>query len=439
LRQFAANCKSSYLETRNVRSILRTISDVITSHVTEAPFLVGIRDSATLSPHYYLLDLTRLDHRLEAHIDGLRVAGEEGWQLARKELAWKEPGEVFTAAILAFESASPTKIAEVISIAAPTPNLACGAISALGWMDYHQAAPRIQKLCTSELRSHRRIGIAAAAIHRQDPGKPLNDALSSGDPLLRERAARAVGELGRTDLVSLLQLDLNAKDPGYRFWAAWSSALLAGYSSTIQLLQTIASSPGPYRERALNMALRRLGLHSARAWHQQLARDPQTLRLAVIGAGIIGDPALIPWLIDHMSIPPLARVAGEAFTMITGVDLAYEDLDCKQPEDFEAGPSEDPADDNVEMDPDERLPWPDVALIERWWAKRHGEFAPGARYLLGKPITIEGAEQVLRMGKQRQRAAAAMELAILRPGSVLFEVRAPGFRQQQVLQYRSYR
>jgi uncharacterized protein (TIGR02270 family) len=415
------------------------VTDVLDQHLVEAAFLSHLRNGSTGTPHYSLADLARLDHRLEAHIDGLRVASDEGWQLARKELACKEPGEVFTASILAFESHAPARIAEVLSIAASTPDLARGAISALGWIDYPQAVPHIQKLCTSELRSHRRIGIAAAAIHRQDPGKPLNNALSSGDPLLRARAARAVGELGRTDLVSLLQLDLNAKDPGYRFWSAWSSALLAGYSSTIQQLQAIASSPGPYRERALNMALRRLGLHSARAWHQQLARDPQTLRMAVIGAGIIGDPALIPWLIDHMSIPPIARVAGEAFTMITGVDLAYEDLDCKQPEDFEAGPNEDPADDDVGMDPDERLPWPDVVLIEGWWAKRHEEFAPGVRYLLGKPITIEWAERVLRIGKQRQRAAAALELAILRPGSVLFEVRAPGFRQQQVLQYRSYR
>jgi uncharacterized protein (TIGR02270 family) len=422
-----------------IQSTSKPIFPVLDQLFNGASFLFISRQTVIQLPSISLKDLSTHDYRVEAHIDGLRVAGEEGWQLARKELAWKEPGEVFAAAVLAFESASPTKITEVLSIAALTPDLASGAISALGWIDYPQAAPHIQKLCTSELRSRRRIGIAAAAIHRQDPGKPLNDALSSGDPLLRARAARAVGELGRTDLVSLLQLDLNAKDPGYRFWSAWSSALLAGYSSMIQQLQTIASSPGPYRERALHMALRRLGLHSARAWHQQLAQDPQTLRLAVIGAGIIGDPALIPWLIDHMSIPAIARVAGEAFTMITGVDLAYQDLDCKQPEDFEAGPNEDPADDDVAMDPDERLPWPDVALIERWWAKRHGEFAPGARYLLGEPITIEWAERVLRIGKQRQRAAAALELAILRPGSVLFEVRAPGFRQQQVLQYKSYR
>jgi len=34
---------------------------------------------------------------------------------------------------------------------------------------------------------------------------------------------------------------------------------------------------------------------------------------------------------------------------------------------------------------------------------------------------------------QRQRAAAVLEMAILQPGQPLFEVRAPGFRQQQIL------
>jgi hypothetical protein len=41
--------------------------------------------------------------------------------------------------------------------------------------------------------------------------------------------------------------------------------------------------------------------------------------------------------------------------------------------------------------------------------------------------------QVLQTGYQRQRAAAAIELTILQPGQALFEVRAPGFRQQRIL------
>jgi hypothetical protein len=38
-------------------------------------------------------------------------------------------------------------------------------------------------------------------------------------------------------------------------------------------------------------------------------------------------------------------------------------LEGKKPEGFEAGPTENPEDENVKMDPDDNLPWPDPALI----------------------------------------------------------------------------
>jgi hypothetical protein len=72
-------------------------------------------------------------------------------------------------------------------------------------------------------------------------------------------------------------------------------------------------------------------------------------------------------------------------------------------------------------------------LIQKWWTKNKSQFQNGTRYLLGKPMSIEWLQQVLRIGRQRQRAAAALELAIRQPGQPLFEVRAPGFRQQASL------
>jgi uncharacterized protein (TIGR02270 family) len=412
---------------------LSTVAAALLQHSFEASFLWGLRSGAVAAPHYSLLNLATLDLRLEAHIDGLRVAGDEGWERCCKELKWEEPGEVFAAAVLALESGDRSKIQFVLNAETTSPELARGFISALGWLEHSQAEPYIKNLCGSDSPAHGRIGIAAAAIHRKDPGRPLNDALSDPDPLLRARAIRAAGELGRMDLVSLIQRDLRYEDAACRFWAAWAIALLVGYQEAVQVLQSIAESSSPYHERALQMALRRMNLSIAHSWQQALARNSKTARLAVIAAGIIGDPTQVPWLITQMSLPPLARVAGESFTMITGVDLAYDDLDTDKPEGFESGPTEDPNDDNVEMDPDERLPWPDPSLITKWWEKRGGEFQPGVRHLLGKPITIDWMQQVLRIGRQRQRAAAALELGIMQPGTPLFEVRAPGWRQQQLL------
>jgi uncharacterized protein (TIGR02270 family) len=406
---------------------------LLTQHSVDAEFLWRARQLASVATNYELSSLARLDNRLEAHIDGLRVAGEEGWQLARKEMEWKEAGEVFTAAILAFESNDPAKIADVLAIDALTPELSRGVISALGWMEYEQAAPHIRALCASQPRSHRRIGIAAAAIHRRDPGEPLVNALSSGDPLLRARAARAAGELGRRDLVPLLDENLKSDHAARRFWSAWSMALLVGYSKAIRILQSFAESPGPFRLQAFQLVLRRLPLTEAMHWNEQLRTHPDGLRLSLVGAGILGAPSVVPSLIEQMSIPAMARVAGEAFTTITGVDLAYQDLDTNAPEDFDTGPTEDPNDDNVDMDPDEGLPWPDATLIREWWNKNQHDFVPHLRYFMGKPVDKSWLEHVLRSGRQRQRAAAALDLAILDSGKPLFEVRAPGFRQVQLL------
>ena len=269
-------------------------------------------------------------------------------------------------------------------------------------------------------------------MHRQDPGRLLTEALSHADPLLRARALRAVGQLGRVDLLPLLQNNLTADDVPCRFSAAWSAALL-GDMRAIPPLQTIAGLDSPYKEEAAKMALRRMDLPTAHGWQKALAQSPDSLRLAVIGAGVMGDPIFIPWLIEQMTIPELARVAGEAFTMITGVDIAYEDLEGEWPEGFEAGPTEDPEDDNVDMDLDEDLPWPKPEAIHTWWKNHQGQFRSGIRYLLGKPMSPDWLRDVLRNGRQRQRAAAALELASQQPGQPLFEVRAPGFRQQQLL------
>jgi uncharacterized protein (TIGR02270 family) len=135
-----------------------------------------------------------------------------------------------------------------------------------------------------------------------------------------------------------------------------------------------------------------------------------------------------------MQTPQLARVAGESFTLITGLDLAAEQLVTTAPPGFVPGPTEDPEDDDVTLDPDEHLPFPDVPAVQGWWARRGRDLSPRTRHLLGRPATDPAwLAEVLRTGKQRHRAAAAIEMVLRAPGAPLFEVRAPGFRQRIAL------
>lgn len=410
----------------------QVIAEIISQHAEEAAFLWLLRHSAMHAPHYLLADLSRLDNRIEAQLDGLRVSGESGLKICREVLGQQDVERIFAAAFLSFEN-SDDLYSQINSDMESCPAPLCrGLVSALGWLPYARAEKHIGPLVSAASPVSRRVGIAASAIHRRDPGQPLANVVVDENLFVRARALRAAGELGRLDLLSSVQKNLTSEDADCRFWAAWAAALLGDLDS-VDVLKLFPRLDVPYKEQAVIVALRRMDVAAGGRWQKELAENPEWARLAVIGAGAIGDPTLIPWLLEQMKIPELARLAGESFTMITGVDIAYEGLEGEQPEGFESGPTEDPEDENVEMDTDENLPWPNRALIQKWWNDHRSNFQNGTRYLIGKPIAGDWLQHVLRIGRQRQRAAAALELVLRQPGQPLFEVRAPGFRQQQML------
>jgi uncharacterized protein (TIGR02270 family) len=413
--------------------MVRIIPEIVGQHGEEAAFLWLLRDGAVRAAHYLLADLARLDNRIEAHLDGLRVCGDSGWEVCAEVLPKGDAGEIFAGAVVAFASGEDEPIQAALKADTAAPDKGRGLVSALGWLPFGQAQGPIKQLLAAEPPNLRQIGIAASAIHRQHPGDALVKAVADKDPALKARALRAMGELGLVNLHTELRKSFVDKDPACCFWANWSAALLRNDSNALANLQDKATMDGPFRQRAVQLVMRRLPVAAAKVWQQKLAATPEHLRLAVLGAGAIGDPALVPWLIDQMKVPALARVAGEALSTITGVHIAYDKLEGQKPEGFEAGPSENPADEDVAMDPDLDLAWPDPARVKAWWGGRQGQFPAGTRHLVGRPISPDWLTKVLRDGYQRQRAAAALELAISQPERGLFEVRAPGFRQQKLL------
>jgi uncharacterized protein (TIGR02270 family) len=164
-----------------------------------------------------------------------------------------------------------------------------------------------------------------------------------------------------------------------------------------------------------------------------LVQDPRDRRIGIQALGLLGDPVCVPWLIQQMSDLPYARVAGEAFSLITGADLALRDLELQALPDFDVGPNDDPQDPNVAMDPDENLPWPDPQSITAWWQAHGGDFQAGVGYVLGQPQSESSFQQALARGQQRQRIAAACGIARYRPNEVLFPTSAPAWRQKQLL------
>src|SRR5215831_11816035 len=144
------------------------IETIINQHAEEAAFLWLLRDTAVHAPHYSLADLVYLDNRIEAHIDGLRIAGEAAWEICKEALRHEEAGEVFAAAFLAFESGNEVYIQTALEVGSASSELSRGLISALGWLSYQQAERHIKQFLIAASPDMRRIAIAAHAAHRQD-------------------------------------------------------------------------------------------------------------------------------------------------------------------------------------------------------------------------------------------------------------------------------
>ncbi|MEE9338311.1 MAG: TIGR02270 family protein [Methylococcaceae bacterium] len=400
------------------------IPHIIDQHAEEASFLWLLRNNAVNAPHYDLDDLAKLDGRVEAHLDGLRVAGDYGWQVCHQHLQIKESGEVFTAAVLALEGRSVEQINQVYKIVEQVPETINGLISAFGWVEKESLQGKVNGLLVSSNALWREVGISACLIHRVDPGKFLEEAILDENIPLRIRSLKAVGELGRVDLKMALLEQLNHGDKQVCFWAAWSSVLLGDRGHALNILRLEIEKNSEFCLPAMQVALPVLDAKSVKKTLKVLADSQSTLRLAIIGSGISGDPVYIPWLIQQIQLVEFSKIAGEAFSHLCGVDLAYQDMDGEFPEEAVNGnPSENPADESVEMDEDEDLSYPDVIEVQNWWKKNEGCFEPGARYLYGKPVTMDHCTQILKKGTQRLRYKAAILLALMKPEQALFEVK----------------
>lgn len=407
---------------------------VVRQHADEAAHLRNVRSVLVAVPHVKLHHLRRLDDRIAAHLDGLTVAGEFGSRLCDAALQTPVAGEVFCVAIRALDERKDDALDKVLAIAAVLPDALTGLVSALGWV----SAPGLKGIATGLLTSsdlfRQRIGIAACALHRVDPGPPLTGLIVSAEPALRARAMRCASEVGRVDLLPALVSALQDNHPECRFRAAQSAVLLGDRRAALAVLRDIALQPGPFQLPALALVFFTADTAAASELVKQVASQREDVRLLIRAVGFAGDATRIPWLIGLMADDKLARLAGESFSFITGADLAWLDLERKPPEDFESGPNDNPDDEDVAMDEDDGLPWPDQARVQAWWSANSHRFQAGVRYFVGAPPSWAHCLEVLRDGYQRQRIAAAHHLCPLRPGAPLFNCAAPAWRQKRLLE-----
>ena len=400
--------------TPHPQNFIKAYVEIFEQFADNASYLWLLRSIAVEQPHYAREDIQELEHRIDAQLDGLMISIEQSWPICLDALELQESGNTFTAAILAFRSHDVKNIQTVIEVGLANAETEKGLISALGWLPEKLIQSWIEKLLGSKDLNHKYLALAACSVRRQNPGEALARILDRDDcrqhEKLYSRALRLIGEVRRQDLMPYLNSAMNSRQPDIRFWSHWSGVLL-GNRNAVENLKPYVFTENPHQQKAINIAFRVLTIDQSRQWIAELGKDGNQSRAVVKATGVLGDPHAVNWLISKMEFPADSRLAAESFTNITGIVLEQYDLINSHTEFLPDHPNDDPDDDDVSLDEDENLPWPAVEKIKNIWINHGRNFIAGQRYFMGRSIEPKLLRDKLKTANQRQRHAAALELA----------------------------
>ena len=398
--------------------------DIYEQYATDAAFLWLLRSIAIEQPHNNKQDISVLEKRIDAQLNGLMTSVDIGWTACSQGLELEEPGEVFTALVVAMRSHDASKIKHAVEVGLSNNILKAALNSALGWLPHSIVFPWITRFLNGKNMEHKLLGLSACSVKRQDPGEILTQILRREECQAHEqlyaRALRVVGELRRQDCMPEIKSASQDDRTSIKFWSYWSAILLGHKSCVEQLKPYVFDAQSPFQEIALQLCFRVLPVEQAREWISALAKNEINMRTIIKATGILGDPHAVNWLIDKMQDQKLAKLAGEAFSLITGADLVKHDLTCEQPTQHPLELDEG----DIELDEDENLPYPAHNKVATLWRSHGKKFIVGRRYFGGQIISVDLLNSVIEKGNQRQRHAAALELALNETGLAFPNTRA---------------
>jgi uncharacterized protein (TIGR02270 family) len=404
---------------------------IVAQHADELAGLWNTRRVLSTGGHTGLRTLGVLDERIAAHLDGCVVAGEEGLRLLQDQAIDPNASTAFALGAAALDMEAHSAFEHAVEIAELAPRSSEGLASALGWVASTRLVGVVQKLLDAQSPTCRSLGLAACRMHGVNPGVTLDAALGDSRAEVVVEGLRLVAAIGAMDAFPAVRSLVEHEDPTVAMHAAAAAVLLGDRTGALDRLRTAVTN-GLTRREVLELTVQGGDVASARSLLSDLTRRQTAIRQVIIGTGASGDARYIPWLIARMREVKHGRVAGEAFSTITGVDL-LDRLDRSPPEDFGSDGDEDPDAANVAMDEDDGLPWPDVERVAHSWQANGSRLQVGTRYFMGAPVTREHCIDVLKNGYQRQRMLAAHYLCLLNPGTPLFNTSAPAWRQQRLL------
>ena len=406
--------------------------DLYEEHLDEAAFRWSQWEQALDAPDYTLEEAAELEEHVVAHVDGLVLGGEPVAERLLVPALADEPERVVAAALALLQADAPFGPAAVL---AALPGAEPPALTALrrafelaptpasptdfpALLKKEDAVPELLALVLDTLGAH---GLATAPL--------CSPFLTHPEPLVAAAALRAASRTRLPLEPAQLSRALEADEPALRD-AAILAGLMGGYRAAWAACQSAVESRAP----GGRLPLLLLGMSGDERDVKRLLDllPNEKLRPQVLFAlGFSGRVAAADACVELMRHKPVAALAGEAFSAITGLRIAEEYAAPREEEDEALPPlKEEDLDADLSSKPEDSLPQPQPERVAAWWQQERQRMDAKQRYLAGQPFTPRALLDALASAPMRRRHALALELELRGRGAIQVPTRT--FMTQQL-------
>jgi uncharacterized protein (TIGR02270 family) len=408
--------------------------DIYEEHLDEAAFLWSQWERALVAPDYTLEETATLEERLLAHLDGL-VVGDipVAQELLKPALESEEPLRISSALWAMLAEPGPLELAEAMKLLEAAPlELLPSMQRALELSGRAQLAEALHPLLKAQEPLLQALTLEVLTFQGKLPPNAALERLQHPEARVAAAALRGLRPLPQEVLSRELPRLLVDARPEVR-----DAAMEAGLSSGSRVAweacrKAVEARPGTRR---LPLVLLALGGND-----RDLERLLECARVAELQADVLwalgfsGRVQAAEVCLELMGEKPLAALAGEAFSAITG--LLLEESYVVPPAEEESLPplEEEDLDVALEPKPEDALPLPNREAVSAWWQEARKRFDRGTRYVRGRAFTIEVLLEQLEQGPMRRRHVHARELAIRSQGACTIQTQAFTQRQRAELE-----
>ncbi|MGH1441261.1 MAG: hypothetical protein ACRBBR_14180 [Cellvibrionaceae bacterium] len=397
--------------------------------IKDAPFAWFLFDQAKLNPRYRYPDFQRQSEMLEAHLDALAMALEAGhpienwldmgdwgscFQLAALGIRYRR-NDLFLQALDALQEGEESHYQEIVD--------------ACLWHEQDEGDDWLLALQAHHSPVAQQAFIAILRTNRHPSPPSITDVFfEHPHPAVKKQLLNWIGEQKQTEQLSYVQqfylngtqLKQKPQDLTLAFAATRAGILLKDPDAKNQL-KHFALTQNPFMLEALGLLfINEEDIGLVRQWIKKIwEMEKLPVRAKFYATAVSGLIEFTENLFDYMADSIASKAAGEAFTLLIGVDIEDNNLDDKSIQTADINDHSEDAelnqtDKNTSFinDWEEDQPYPDTDACYMWWEKNQSQFNKEERHLAGLITNEENLLTILKKGNQRQRHLASLHLSL---------------------------